>query len=149
MLIINFDEWGGFFEHVPPSLAPIPPADAALGSDGRRGFRVPALVVSPWSPRATVAHGLYNYTSVLKMIEWRWSLRPLTVRDSSANNLAEVLDFSRASNTAPQFNVPDGSFGAPCSLSTGVEAPEFPLQFAAALGFPVPWSIQSGLRPPG
>jgi phospholipase C len=138
VLVINFDEWGGFFEHVPPSLAPIPAADAALGSDGRRGFRVPALVVSPWSPRATVAHGLYDHTSVLKMIEWRWNLRPLTVRDSSANNLAEVLDFSRVNNTAPQFNVPDGLFGAPCSLSSASEVPEFPLQFAADLGFPVP-----------
>jgi phospholipase C len=49
VLVINYDEWGGFFDHVAPPLAPIPPADAALGSDGRVGFRVPALVISPWS----------------------------------------------------------------------------------------------------
>jgi phospholipase C len=57
VLVINFDEWGGFFDHVPPAVAPIPATDAALGSDGRRGFRVPAMVISPWSPRGRVASG--------------------------------------------------------------------------------------------
>jgi phospholipase C len=139
LMVINFDEWGGFFDHVPPRIAPIPAADAAVGSDGRVGFRVPSIVVSPWSPRGTVAHGIYDHTSVLKMIEWRWSLRPLTVRDASANNLAEVLDFSHRNLTAPHFAVPPGPFGTLCALSTaGVESAEFSLQFASELGFPVP-----------
>ena len=139
VLVINFDEWGGFFDHVPPTVAPIPPADAALGSDGRRGFRVPALVISPWSPRGTVAHGLYDHTSVLKMIEWRWNLRPLTVRDANANNLAEVLDFAHPNLTAPQFAVPTGPFGVPCFLSQAeIDAQLALLQFVANLGFPVP-----------
>jgi phospholipase C len=137
VLIINYDEWGGFFEHVSPTRAPIPPADAALGSDGLRGFRVPALVISPWSPRNTVATGLYDHTSVLKMIEWRWSLRPLTIRDATANNLAEVLDFSRKNLNAPTFTVPAGPFGAPCVPGA---VSEFLAAFEAAriLGFPVP-----------
>jgi phospholipase C len=139
ILVINFDEWGGFFEHVPPALAPIPPADAALGSDGRRGFRVPALVISPWSPRGTVAHGLYDHTSVLKMIEWRWNLRALTVRDSSANNLAEALNFTNPNLSAPQFNVPEGPFGVPCAISPAeTDAAQSLLQLAAGFGFPVP-----------
>jgi phospholipase C len=66
VLVINYDELGGFFDHVPPSRAPIPPADAALGSDGLRGFRVPALAISPWARRRTVAHQLYDHTSVLR-----------------------------------------------------------------------------------
>ncbi|HVV01253.1 MAG TPA: alkaline phosphatase family protein [Verrucomicrobiae bacterium] len=139
VLVINFDEWGGFFDHVPPALAPIPATDAALGSDGRRGFRVPSLVISPWSPRGTIAHGLYDHTSVLRMIEWRWSLRPLTVRDAGANNLAEVLDFSRSNPAAPQFSVPAGPFGGLCSItSAGAETADLSLQFAADLGFPAP-----------
>jgi phospholipase C len=139
VMVINYDEWGGFFEHVPPTLAPIPPADAALGSDGRRGFRVPALVISPWSPRNTVDHGLYDHTSILKMIEWRWNLRPLTVRDSQANNLAEVLDFSRRNLTAPLFNVPAGPFGGPCTpiSSAAQENWGTALAMAADFGFPV------------
>jgi phospholipase C len=140
VMVINFDEWGGFFEHVPPTKAPIPPADAALGSDGLRGFRVPSLVVSPWSPRATVAHGLYDHTSVLRMIEWRWSLRPLTVRDATANNLAEVLDFSRTNLSVPHFSVPPGPFGAPCALANLAEETDFgveALSLVSQLGFPI------------
>jgi phospholipase C len=142
VLVINFDEWGGFFEHVPPAKAPIPPADAALGSDGLRGFRVPSLVISPWSPRGIVAHGLYDHTSVLKMIEWRWNLRPLTVRDANANNLAQVLDFSKTDLTVPHFIVPPGPFGGPCPLATTTTTAEVDvnaaaLQLASQLGFPI------------
>jgi phospholipase C len=125
---------------VPPSLAPIPQADAAVGSDGRRGFRVPALVISPWSPRHTVAHGLYDHTSVLKMIEWRWSLRPLTVRDASANNLAEALDFSQVNLSAPVFNVPPGPYGTACppvAAESDLKR-EALAEMAAQFGFPLP-----------
>jgi phospholipase C len=139
VLVINFDEWGGFFDHVRPPGAPIPPADAAAGSDGLMGFRVPALVISPWSPRGAIVHDVYDHTSVLKMIEWRWSLRPLTVRDTQANNIANVLDFDAPNLTAPKFADPVGPFGELCSTTLAAPAvPEFPLDFAARLGFPVP-----------
>jgi phospholipase C len=115
ILVINFDEWGGFFEHVAPSTAPIPPADMAAGNhDGLRGFRVPCLIISPWSPRGYVAGGIYDHTSVLNMIEWRWHLRPLSIRDASARNLALALDFWAVDLAAPQYAVPPGPFGAPC-----------------------------------
>jgi phospholipase C len=116
VLVINYDEWGGFFEHVAPPVAPLPPADAALGNDGRLGFRVPCLVISPWSPRGTVSHGIFDHTSVLRMIEWRWQLSPLTIRDATANNLAETLNFTRPNLHAPRFDVPNDSFGTPCPL---------------------------------
>lgn len=138
VLVINFDEWGGFFDHVAPQRAPVPPGDAALGSDGLRGFRVPALVISPWSPRRTIIHDLYDHTSVLKMIEWRWHLGPLTIRDAAANNLADVLDFTRFDPRAPAFNVPAGPFGAPCPTITPAAARAQTLgATAASLGFPV------------
>lgn len=115
VLIINFDEWGGFFDHVPPPLAPIPTASAAAGdTDGRLGFRVPCVVISPYAQRGFIAHGLYDHTSILKMIEWRFGLPPLTIRDQTANNLAEVLNLASPNVTAPVFNVPTGPFGRPC-----------------------------------
>src|SRR4029077_18198133 len=115
VLIINYDEWGGFFDHVPPPLAPIPPASAAAGdTDGRLGFRVPCVVISPYARRNSIAHGVYDHTSILKMIEWRFGLPPLTVRDRTANNLAEVLNFAALTVAAPAFNVPSGPFGQPC-----------------------------------
>ena len=139
VMVINFDEWGGFFDHVPPAIAPIPPGDAALGSDGRRGFRVPTLVVSPWSPRGAISHELYDHTSILRMIEWRWNLRSLTIRDSSANNLANVLDFSNKNVTAPPFAVPVGPFGEICATDPAITEPEQSLlSFASSLGFPAP-----------
>jgi phospholipase C len=100
VMVINFDEWGGFFEHVPPGLAP--DVDAAFSL---RGFRVPCLVVSPFAAPG-IAQGVYDHTSVLRMIEWRWSLPPLSVRDAAANNLAEVLDFGLVRHGAPTYAVP-------------------------------------------
>ncbi|HEX4490154.1 MAG TPA: alkaline phosphatase family protein [Acidimicrobiia bacterium] len=102
VLVINYDEWGGFFDHVRPRKAPDANPDARL-----RGFRVPAFVISPFARRHHVAHDLYDHTSVLKMIEWRWGLEPLTVRDAAANNIAEVLDFKNRDLHAPKWNVPE------------------------------------------
>ena len=81
--------------------------------DGRLGFRVPCLLVSPYARRGHVGRRQYDHTSVLRMIEWRWGLPPLTVRDATANNLADEL-LPRAKRWAPQFNVPAGPFGGAC-----------------------------------
>jgi phospholipase C len=79
VFVITYDEWGGFFDHVLPTVAP-----DATPSNGLRGFRVPALVISPRARRNTVAHNVYDHTSALKMIEWRWNLPALTPRDGAA-----------------------------------------------------------------
>jgi len=110
-LVINYDEWGGFFDHVPPTV--VPDATPERGT-GQRGFRTPAMMISPRARRRHVAHNAYDHTSVLKMIEWRWGLDPLTPRDAAARNIAEVLDFSRAPNlAAPRWSVP-AAVSAPC-----------------------------------
>ena len=122
VLVFNYDEWGGFFDHVAPPTAPIPAADQAAGNqDGRLGFRIPSLVVSPWARRGYVDTRVYDHTSVLRMIESRWSLPPLTVRDQTANNLADVLDFSTTNRSASRYPVPPGLFGAPCGTPALVE----------------------------
>ncbi|HEX8981810.1 MAG TPA: alkaline phosphatase family protein [Ktedonobacterales bacterium] len=125
VLVITYDEWGGFFDHVAPTTAPISPATKAAGdTDGRRGFRVPCLIISPWSRRGAVPRTLYDHTSVLRMIEWRWGLQPLTVRDATANNLAASLNFSAPSLTAPRYAVPTGPFGAPCPIGSSTSSAE-------------------------
>ena len=107
VLVINFDEWGGFFDHVPPDVTAISDLERAAGNaDGRRGFRTPALVVSPFARREYVSHRVFDHSSILRMIEWRWGLDALTVRDQTANNLAEVLDFRHPRLHAPQYLVP-------------------------------------------
>jgi phospholipase C len=141
VLIINFDEGGGFFDHVPPPLAPLPPSDRSLGSDGRVGFRVPAIIVAPWSPRRAVTSRVYDHTSVLALIEWRWNLRPLTVRDAHANNPAEDLDFDVPNFAAPRFSIPAGPYGGPCTTAAPTNeiepAASALLDYATQLGFPV------------
>ncbi len=118
VMVFNYDEWGGFFDHVPPPAAPIPAADAAAGNeDGLLGFRVPCLLVSPWARRGYVAKELFDHTSILRMIEDRWSLPPLTVRDASANSLAGALAAGRPDVRASQYDVPAGPFGGPCGAA--------------------------------
>lgn len=115
LLIVTFDEWGGFFDHVPPPVAPIPAGEQAVGNlDGLRGFRVPTVLISPFARRGAVSSTLYDHASILRLIEWRWSLDPLSVRDAQANNLADALDFANPQLTAPVIEVPGGPFGHPC-----------------------------------
>jgi phospholipase C len=110
LFVINYDEWGGFFDHVPPPEGPDPRPD--LGT-GLRGFRVPCLLISPRARRGAVAHEVYDHASVLKAIEWRWDLEPLSVRDAAARNIAEVLDF----DAPPDVRAP--RYGAKRPISLG------------------------------
>lgn len=123
MLVINYDEWGGFFDHVAPATAPdVDPGNAL------RGFRVPSVVISPRSRRGHVAHDTYDHTSVLKAIEWRWGLAPLTERDAAARNIAEVLDFEGAPDlSAPAYRVPPFVAGAPCAPAGTPSVEEWPV----------------------
>jgi phospholipase C len=141
VFVINYDEWGGFFDHVAPPAGPIPPADQAAGNeDGLLGFRTPCLVISPFAPREHVSNLTLDHTSILKMIEWRWGLEPLTVRDAAAANLAEVLQFQTPDLTAKQLAVPAGPFGQLCvpGLRDATDDEWLPLlQMAADYGWPV------------
>ena len=98
VFVLNFDEHGGFFDHVPP---PECKDDTKLAGSGphpdlkRLGFRVPAIAMGPFAPRKIEKAGPYEHCSVLKMIEWRWGLKPMTMRDRYAKNFAEALDFTQ------------------------------------------------------
>ena len=97
VLVINYDEWGGFYDHiVPPTVEDdnVNPNPGPHPDYHQLGFRVPCIVVSPWSPKKIVKAGPYEHCSVLRMIEWRWNLPPMSLRDKTAKNLAEQLDFS-------------------------------------------------------
>ncbi len=99
-------------------------------------------MISPWSPRGAVTSEVYDHTTVLKRIEWRWNLRALTVRDSAANNLAEALDFDQTKLIAPRFSFAPGPYGGICptagpSLELEID-PAVLLQYAPTLGFPIP-----------
>jgi phospholipase C len=109
LLIVTFDEWGGFFDHASPPAGP----DVKPEYE-QRGFRIPCLLLSPFARRGRVAHGVYDHTSILKLVEWRWGLEPLSVRDAAANNLAGALDFSKRILAAPRIVAPRLDVGAAC-----------------------------------
>jgi phospholipase C len=99
LLIITYDEHGGCYDHVPPALGATPP-DSSVGEYGfdftRFGPRVPTVLVSPLIAAGTVfrvAAGAtaFDHTSILKTIETRWNLQPLTARDAVASDVGNVL----------------------------------------------------------
>ena len=111
VFVLNFDEHGGFYDHVPP---PECQDDTVLSGPGpfpnlkRLGFRVPAIAMGPFAARKVEKAGPYEHCSILKMIEWRWGLAPMTLRDRHAKNLADALDFTqrRAAIELPAFTAP-------------------------------------------
>ena len=103
VLIWLYDEHGGYYDHVPPPRAVAPddippditvPPDMPGGYD-RYGFRVPAVVVSPFARRNHVSHRVRDHTSVLKLIQTKWNLPAMTLRDANADDLLDCLDFRR------------------------------------------------------
>lgn len=81
---ITYDDWGGWYDHVPPSQI----------DDRGYGFRVPALLVSPYARMGQIDHTLLDHTSILKFIEENWNISPLAERDAQANNFTSAFDFS-------------------------------------------------------
>jgi len=76
LLLIVYDEHGGFHDHVPPPEA----LDDDPAMFGRYGIRVPALVVSPWVSPRTAAHTVYDHTSIIKTILTRFAPAELPLR---------------------------------------------------------------------
>ena len=128
VFIVNFDEWGGFFEHVvPPRATAGNNVDPDLvNGKALLGLRVPTVVASPFSrgnpadPR--VSAPVFDHTSVLKLIEWRWGLAPLTPRDASNDvfNLVQALHFKNPDNSVPNLPQPQAPLiAAPCLANLG------------------------------
>jgi phospholipase C len=107
-LFLTYDENGGFFDHVRPPRAPrpdgIPPklqrGDVKAGFT-RYGFRVPVVVVSPYSRRHFVSHVVHDHTSILRSIETRFGLPPLTNRDRRARPMWEFFNFRHRNFMTP------------------------------------------------
>ena len=102
-LILTYDEGGGLYDHVRPAreIKPdsIPPnigAGAYPGDFNESGFRLPLIVFSPWVRPSFVSHTTRDFTSIIRLIEDRFNLQPLTLRDANADDMMEFFDFSGA-----------------------------------------------------
>ena len=113
-LIFTFDEWGGFFDHVAPPrvVAPNSVDPDVVNGQVLLGFRIPPVVVSPFTrgnPRnPRVLHQVFDHTSVLKLLEWRWNLPALTARDASSQigNLNLAFNFGQSRTEVPALPSP-------------------------------------------
>ncbi|MDF2461703.1 MAG: hypothetical protein K0S68_1106, partial [Candidatus Saccharibacteria bacterium] len=83
-LMWTYDGWGGWYDHVPPPR---------VDSRGY-GFRVPALLVSPYAKRGVVDHTVLDYTAMLQFIETNWNVEPLSTRDRQSAGLTSAFDFN-------------------------------------------------------
>ncbi len=108
LLVVTYDEHGGFYDHVPPPTA-VAPGDAITNPSNslhhfefrQLGVRVPAVIVSPLVPRGLVDHTIYDHTSVLATLEDLFGLEPLTERDRHAAKLSHLLKLEEPRQDAP------------------------------------------------
>jgi phospholipase C len=105
LLVVVFDEHGGFYDHVSPPAA-IPPDDHKEEyTFDRLGVRVPALLISPWVERR-VEHTPFDHTSLLKYLIDKWSLNPLGKRTDAANSIGVALTGALRTDTIGFVRVP-------------------------------------------
>jgi len=130
LLIWLYDEHGGYYDHVQPPAAAAPDdvpahgayerfpllrllrrtalgqriaaADTGPTTYAQLGFRVPAVIVSPYAKPGYVTELDYDHTAILRLIQRKWNLPPLTKRDAAAADLLDALDL----DAPPAFLIP-------------------------------------------
>ena len=116
-LFIVYDEWGGFFDHVPPRFVPDDRRSSNLAEDwGMTGFRIPGVAVSPFTRGPRVSHMTLTHESILKLISYRFGLGYLTKRHRYASNIGRSFDFRRPDPEPPDLPDPAAIMARPCAL---------------------------------
>ena len=108
--ILTYDEFGGFYDNIPPQPAVSPdgispidlqPGDGCYGGSPSptcnfmyTGYRVPLIVVSPFTKRHYVSHTVADFTAILRFIEARFNVPNLTARDAAQMDMTEFFDFT-------------------------------------------------------
>jgi phospholipase C len=85
-IVVVWDDWGGFYDPVKP-----PKRD----EQGGPGFRVPAIIISPYVPSHKVAHTVFAFGSILRFVEDAFRLGRLGTTDSTSTSIANVFDFGQ------------------------------------------------------
>jgi phospholipase C len=133
-LFIVYDEWGGFFDHVTPPSVPDDRQSADLFKDfGQMGFRIPAVVVSPWTRNRAkggddwrVDHTQYGTESILKLILQRFGLDwdrsrsdAAPMRVDRANSVGESFNWRKPDFEPPDLPEPEHIVSRPCEMGGG------------------------------
>lgn len=131
VFIINYDEVGGFYDHMPPPMPPLTEDEgfstvstageakdyrgvAGVANRGRYplglGMRVPAIVVSPWSRGGFVCSEVFDHTSTLKFIEKRFGVKEPNISDwrrAVCGDLTSAFDFASPNRDWTNLALPD------------------------------------------
>ncbi|HLX92282.1 MAG TPA: alkaline phosphatase family protein [Puia sp.] len=109
LLIITYDEHGGFYDHVAPPAA-VPPGDSTPKTGhnqygflfDRYGVRVPAVVISAYTLKNSISHTVFDHSSIPATLECMFGLNPMTGRDGTANNLTALAGLAAARTDTPE-----------------------------------------------
>lgn len=105
-IFITWDDWGGWYDHVPPPQ--VIKDGTSWGSGYVYGFRVPLIVVSPYARAGYISHMIHDFGSILKFIEENYGLPSLGYADSRADDLSDCFNFNQMpltfQNISAQFN---------------------------------------------
>jgi hypothetical protein len=141
VLLLTYDEAGGFFDHVPP-----PPTCLARPEDTdftELGTRVPLIAISPWARRHFVSKVPREHTSITRFIEAVHDLPALTARDANSDALLDMFDFGCTTTPVP-VAPPSGTGGCRgprLMTSKAIYAPGEPIEltFQNGPGHPRDW----------
>ena len=138
VLIVDYDEHGGFYDHVsPPLITTAPPPGAAYAPFDSLGVRTPGYVISPFVRRGSVSHALFDHTSVLKFIGEKFgpggSYSDL-LDQRPVGSVSAALDFDQPINDPPAVPPLDGYLAQrpPAPAGATAPTPSTPLQQAFA-----------------
>jgi phospholipase C len=107
-IFVSWDDWGGYYDHVPPPKVDI------YGY----GMRVPSFVVSPYAKQGYVDKKVYSFDSWLKTIERRWGIPSMTKRDRDALDMMECFDFTQQPRAPVVLDPTTQGTPYPCALQT-------------------------------
>jgi phospholipase C len=89
-IVVVWDDWGGFYDHVPP------PQASSQAQVGGPGFRVPMIVVSPYAHQGAVLNQVYGFGSIVRFVEDTFGLPSLNTTDAISRDFAaDAFDFRR------------------------------------------------------
>ena len=146
--ILNYDEGGQFFDHATSPVPPMPGAGLGVSnipttgevnpvSGGHApigpGFRVPALVISPWSRGHAVVSEVFDHTSVLRFVEERFGVHCPNIspwRRAISGNLMSAFDWANPDYSWPTLPDTSGYVAAAASECAHLPPPKIPAEQA-------------------
>jgi phospholipase C len=103
-IIVTWDDWGGWYDHVPPPK--VIDDGSSWGSGYVYGFRVPLLVISPYAKAAYISHVNHDFGSILRFTEETFGLAPVGYADLYSDDLSDCFDMNQTPLVFQTINAP-------------------------------------------